>query len=93
MVLCNPPSALSKEALLANVYSPYFATLDHIAKTALAIQDIESNQFWKAVYCLLRAVFPPLRAFRSCDVNKPAMDKIFIVVIRLRMLCLDLAIS
>ena len=66
-----------KKALLATVHSPYFTSLAHNAKTALAVQDIESNQFWKAVYFLLRAVFPALRALRYCDANKPAMDKIY----------------
>ncbi len=51
--------------------------LAHNAKTALAVQDIESNQFWKAVYFLLRAMFPALRALTLCDANKPAMNEIF----------------
>ncbi len=59
------------------VPSPYFATLIYNAKTALAVQDIESNQFCKAVYSLLRSVFPVLMVIRFCDTNKPAMDKIY----------------
>ncbi len=59
---------------MATVHSPYFATLVHNANTALAFQDIESNQFWKAVYFILRAVFPMFRALRYCDATKPAMD-------------------
>ncbi len=66
-----------KKTLLATVHSLYFATLAHNAKTTPAVQDNESNQFWKAVYFLLRAVFPALRALRYCGANKPAMDKIY----------------
>ncbi len=66
-----------KKALVATIHSPYFATMAHNAKVALAVQDIESNQFWKAVYFLLRAVSPALRVLRYCDANKPAMNKIY----------------
>ncbi len=75
MILCPPLSAQSKEDSLGNC--PYFATLAHNAKTLLAVQDIESNKFWKAVYCLLRDVVFALRLLGFCDANKPAMDKIF----------------
>ncbi len=51
-----------KKAMLATVHSPYFMSLAHNAKTALAVQDIERIQFLKAVYFLLGAVFPALRA-------------------------------
>ncbi len=63
--------------LLITFHSPYFAIQAHNVKATLAVQEIESNQFWKAVCCLLRAVFPALRALRFCDANKPAMDKIY----------------
>lgn len=38
--------------------------------------------FWKAIYYLLRAVFPALRALRLCDANVPAMDKIHYLALR-----------
>ncbi len=66
-----------KRTLLTTVHSPYFATLTHNAKTALAVQDSKSNHFWKAVYCLLREKFPTLRVLRYCYANKPAMDRTF----------------
>ncbi len=65
------------KALFATVHGSYFATLANNAKTALAVQEIESIQFCRAVYCQLRAVFPTLRALRYCDSNKPTMDKIY----------------
>ncbi len=66
-----------KKALLATVHSPYFTFLARNAKATLEVHDIKSNQFWNAVYFLLRAVFPALRALRYCDANKPAIDKIY----------------
>ncbi len=36
--------------------------------------------FWKAIYCLLCAVFPALKALRYCDSNIPAIDKIYFLV-------------
>ncbi len=40
-------------------------------------QDIEDKFFWKAIYCLLRAVFPALKALQDCNATCPAMDKIY----------------
>ena len=39
--------------------------------------DISDPVFWKAMYTLLQAVFPPLRCLHYCDMNIPAMDKIY----------------
>ena len=71
-----------KRALYATVHSPAFQTLAHNARVALAVQDIENSQFWRAIYCLMRAVFPALCAMRYCDANVPAMDKIYYLVKR-----------
>ncbi len=38
--------------------------------------------FWKAIYCLLRAVFPALKALWYCDSDIPAMDKFYFLVKR-----------
>ncbi len=66
-----------KRALKATIHSPAFSSVAHNSRVALSIQDIEDEKFWKAIYCLLRAVFPALKALRYCDANFPAMDKIF----------------
>ncbi len=36
--------------------------------------------FWKAIYCLLCAVFPALKALQYCDSNIPIMEKIYFLV-------------
>ena len=46
-------------------------------KERLAVFDISNGVFWKAMYTLLRAVFPALRCLCFCDGNIPAMDKVY----------------
>lgn len=46
------------------------------------VADIENPKFFKAMYVLLRAVFPALRALRYCDCNEPQMDKIYYLTYR-----------
>ncbi len=66
-----------KWALKATIHSIAFSSFAHNSRVALSIQDIEDQKFWKAIYYLLRAVFPSLKALRYCDADSPAMDKIF----------------
>ena len=65
-----------KSDLLATIHQPKFTDLQLNDRCRLAVQDIENKGFWKAIYFLLRSVFPPLRVLRYCDSNTPAMDKI-----------------
>ncbi len=46
----------------------------------LAIEDIEDDVFWRAMFCLLRAVFSALKALQFCNSNHPAMEKIYFLV-------------
>ena len=47
------------------------------------VEDIENKNFFKAMYVLLRAVYPALRALRYCDSNEPIMmDKIYFLTHR-----------
>ena len=39
--------------------------------------DIEDKNFWKEIYTIVRATFPALRHICYCDINTPAMDKLF----------------
>ncbi len=41
----------------------------------LAVEDIEDEVFWRAIFCL----FPALKASQFCYSSHPAMDKIFCV--------------
>ncbi len=50
---------------------------DHVAAS---VRDVEDDVLWKAIYCLLGAVFPALKALRYCNSNIPAMDKIYFLV-------------
>ena len=42
-----------------------------------AIREIENDAFWKALYFILRCVWPALRALRLGDSNKPGMHMIY----------------
>ena len=68
-----------KKALLATIFQPKFTELKHTARCAQAVSDIENPSFWKAIYHILRAVFPCLRALRCCDKSEPCMDQIVLL--------------
>ena len=63
--------------LLATIHQAKFSELLLNDRVRSAVIDIEDKTFWKAIYALLRAVFPALRALRYRDGNTPAMDKIY----------------
>ncbi len=69
-----------KPALKATIHNPSFSSLSKNDRVAAAIANIEDEVFWKAIYCLLQAVFPALKALRYCDSDIPAMDKIYFLV-------------
>ncbi len=46
----------------------------------LASKDIEDDVFWRAIFCLLKAIFPAPKALQFCDSNHPAMDKIYFLL-------------
>ncbi len=66
-----------KKAMKATIRSPAFSSVAHNSWVALSIQDIEDEIFWKAMYCLLRAVFPALKVLCNYDAINPAIDKIY----------------
>ena len=72
-------------ALFATVHDPHFAKLD-IIKTnnhvMLAVHDVKSKSLWRAVYILLRCVFPALRLLRYSDSKIPAMGKLYYLLHR-----------
>ncbi len=71
-----------KKAVKATLHSAAFESVAKNACVVLAVEDIEDEVFWKGIFCLLRAVFPALKALRYCDSNIPAIDKIFFLVTR-----------
>lgn len=72
-------------ALLATIHQEKFRSMA-VTRTNERVRgcvlDIEDPSFWKAIYTILRAVFPALRALRYCDSNTPAMDKIYMLAQR-----------
>ncbi len=69
-----------KPVLKATIHNPSFVSPSKIDRVAGAINDIEDEVIWKAIYFLLCAVFPALKVLRYCDSNIPAMDKIYFLV-------------
>ncbi len=66
-----------KKALKATVHGAAFDSVAKNAQVVLAVEDIEVDVFWRAIFCLLRVVLPALKALRFCDSNHPAMDMIY----------------
>lgn len=71
-----------KRALKATIHGAAFESVAKNARVVLAVEDIENEVFWKSIFCLLRSVFPALKALRYCDSNVPSMDKIYYLVKR-----------
>ncbi len=80
LTLCHAQSFISEASIEGNhPQSILWKSLknDHVAATVNSKKD---EVFWKAIYCLLHAIFPALKALRYCNSNIPAMDKIFFLV-------------
>ena len=73
-----------RNTLEATIAQKKFRELMLNQKQKLAVADIVNPLFWKAVFTLLRAVFPALRCLRYCDTNTPTMDKIALLAYRTR---------
>ena len=72
--------------LMSTIHQAKFATISLVKtddRVRECIQDINDPEFWKAMYQLLRAVFPALRALRYADSGKPSMDKMYTLCHRL----------
>ena len=64
-----------KDVLIATIHQLKFRALKLNDRDQLAVLDLQDDNFWKAIYTLLRAVYPGLRNLRMADGNKPAMDQ------------------
>ncbi len=51
-----------KMALKATVHGAAFDSVAKNAQVILAVENIEDDVFWMTIFCLLRAVFPALKA-------------------------------
>lgn len=71
-----------KDALLSTVHQAAFKDLAKTDVIRATIMDITNPKFFKALYVLLRAVFPGIKALRYCDKGEPCMDKIFFLTYR-----------
>ena len=65
---------------MATIHTVEFKDLEKNDVTRAAIKDISNPQFFKAIYVLLRAVFPALRVLHFCDKGEPCLDKIFLLI-------------
>ena len=51
-----------RHALLATIHSNLWESVDSTERIQKAVVDIEDEEFWKALYFILRCVWPALRA-------------------------------
>ena len=72
-----------RQPLLATIHSAEFSAIaKHPKNCGYCVRDIEHPKLFRAIYILLRAIFPALCCLRFCDSNEPCMDKIFTLVHR-----------
>ncbi len=71
-----------KKALKATIQNAAFESVSKNGHVVLAIKAIEGEFFWKGMVCLLRIVFPALKALRYCCSNVPSVAKINFLVRR-----------
>ncbi len=55
-----------KKALKETVHGAAFDSVAKNVQVVLAVEDVEDEVFWRAVFFLLRTVFPVLRALQFC---------------------------
>ena len=63
--------------LLATNHQAIFSYLGFNECVRSAVMDIENKTLYKALYTLLRSVYPAIQSLRCCYFNVPDMDKIY----------------
>ena len=63
--------------LLATIHQAIFYDINLNERVQSSVIDIENRTIWKALYPLLRSVYPAIRAICYCDYNVPAMYNIY----------------
>jgi hypothetical protein len=71
-----------KDVLLSTIHSAQFKEVTKNDVVSAAIKDITDPKYFKAMYILLRAVYPAIRVLRYCDKGEPAMDKLYYLTYR-----------
>ncbi len=66
-----------KTVLRAIIHGAAFCSETMNSKVTLALQDIEDEVFWNAIYFLLRVFFPALKALQYCVSSTLTMNKIY----------------
>ena len=66
-----------RPALLATIHAKAWDSVELTVPIRKAVIDIENEQYWKALYFLLRCVWPALRALRLGDANRSGMHMIY----------------
>ena len=77
-----------RDALLATVHQAMFKDLAKTDAVGAALVDIKDEQYFKAMYYVLHAVFPAICALCFCDKGEPCLDKIYYLSKVLWMHCL-----
>ena len=66
-----------KDPLRATITQVKFQQLELDDRARSALIDIMDDIFWRALFCLSRAVFLAVRVLRYCDSDIPDMDKLY----------------
>jgi hypothetical protein len=66
-----------KDVLMSTVHAAQFKEIDKTDVVSVAIKDINDPKFFKAMYIILRAVYPAIRVLWYCDKGEPCMDKLY----------------
>lgn len=77
MVLCYALLIVTEKGVESNYTQSHVFSVVINSKVTLAIQDVEDKVLWKAIYVLLWAEFPTLKALQFCNSTTPAVDKIY----------------
>ncbi len=80
MVLCNASVVDAEKGIEGNNSWHVFESVTKNARVVLEVEDIEDEVFWNGIFCLLRAVFPALKALRYCDLNVQLWIRYFSLV-------------
>ena len=71
-----------KDVLMSTVHAAQFKEVEKTDVVSSAIKDINDPKFFKAMYIVLRAVYPAIRVLRYCDKGEPCMDKLYYLTSR-----------